>query len=83
MANRAHEVAEESRLAKYPLVEILAEMVESALEWEANNNVASKHEFSLNQDSTVIDCPPTDSQSVNPQGECDDDGPFRPTYQDL
>ena len=61
MSDRSHNVAEESRLVKYPLVEILAEMVKSALEWEANNNVASEPDFNLNQDSTVIDCPPTDS----------------------
>ena len=61
MADRAHSVAAESRLAKYPLVEILAEMVESALEWEANNNVASERDSSVNQDSTRIDYPPTDS----------------------
>ena len=61
MADRAHNPAEEETLADYPLVEILAEMVRSALEWEVDTKFASEREFSANDDATGIDCPTTDS----------------------
>ena len=61
MADRGNNPAEENRLANHPLVEILAEMVKSALEWEANNKNASERDFGLNQDPTGIDYPSTDT----------------------
>ena len=64
MADRAHNPAEEETLADYPLVEILAEMVKSALEWEADSQLESDPDSSLNQDSPGIDYPPTEPQPV-------------------
>ena len=55
MADRAHDPAEEDRYADSLLVEILAEMVKSALDWEADTKIASEREISENQDTTGID----------------------------
>ncbi len=46
-----------------PLVSILAEMLRSALQWEAASPVESESDSSLNQDATGIDCPPTGPKS--------------------
>lgn len=54
----------EIRSAEGPLVEILAEMVRSALEWEAACSLESDPDSSLNQDATIIDYPPTDPQCL-------------------
>ena len=59
MADGGHNPAEENRYADSLLVEILAEMVKSALDWEADTKIASEREISENQDTTGLDCPPT------------------------
>ena len=56
--------SEGRRSAEDPLIRILAEMITSALEWEAGSQLESDPDSSLNQDSTGIDYPPTDPQPV-------------------
>ena len=63
MAALEHIRLEERPSPKDPLVEILAEMVRSALEWEASQ-LESESDFSLNHDGTGIEYPPTDPQPV-------------------
>ena len=62
MAALGHSHSEGRRSPEVPLVEILAEIVRSALELEAACLLESDPDFSLNQDATVIDYPPTDPQ---------------------
>lgn len=50
--------------AENQLVVILAEMIRSALEWEADSRPKPEPDPSLNRDSTGIDYPPTDPQPV-------------------
>lgn len=59
MADRPQNPTEENRYADSLLVEILVDMVKSALEWEEDTEVASGREISGNQDSADIDYPPT------------------------
>ena len=47
-----------------PLVRILAEMITSALEWEADSQLESDPDSSLNESKSGIDYPPTDPQPV-------------------
>ena len=54
MAALEHIRLEERPSPKDPLVEILAEMVRSALEWEASQ-LESESDFSLNHDGTGIE----------------------------
>ena len=56
------ERAQLGRSPQDPLIRILAEMVKSALEWEADTQPESGPDSSLNQESTGIDYPPTDPQ---------------------
>lgn len=60
MSNRGREPQKDSRSANCVLVEILVVMLRSALDWEADSIVESEGESGLNQDSTGIDCPPTE-----------------------
>ena len=64
MAAPGHSDPKGRRSAQDPLVEILSEMVRSALKWEADSQLESDPDSSLNQDSTGIDYPPTDPQPV-------------------
>ena len=64
MAARGNNHSEGRHFAEDQLIRILAEMVTSALEWEAESQPESDPDSSLNQDSTGIDYPPTDSQPV-------------------
>ena len=47
-----------------PLVRILAEMITSALDWEADSQPESDPDSSLNESKSGIDYPPTDPQPV-------------------
>ena len=58
-----HNHSEGRRSAKDRLVEMLAEMVSSALEWEATQ-LESGPVPSVNHDATGIEYPPTDPQPV-------------------
>ncbi len=60
MSNRGREPQKDSRLANCVLAQILVEMLRSALEWEADSSAESESDSGLNQDSTGIDCPPTE-----------------------
>ena len=64
MADRGDNHSKGKRSAEDPLIRILAEMVRSALEWEADSQLESDPDSSLNQDSTGIDYPPTEPQPV-------------------
>ena len=64
MAALDHNHSEGRYCAVNPLIRILAEMVTSALEWEADSQLESDPDPSLNQDSTGIDYPPTDATPV-------------------
>ncbi len=64
MAALGHNHPEGRRSADDPLVRILAEMITSALKWEADSQLESDPDSSLNQDSTGIDYPPTEPQPV-------------------
>ena len=64
MTGLGHNHSEESQSVEGPLVGILSEMVRSALEWEVDSRLESDPVPSLNQSTTGIDYPPTDSQPV-------------------
>ena len=64
MAALGHNHSEGMHSADNPLIRILAEMIISALEWEVNSQLESDPDSGLNQDSTGIDYPPTDPQTV-------------------
>ena len=64
MSALGHNHSEGGHSAENQLVRILAEMVTSALEWEADPRPESDPDPSLNQDSTGIDYPPTEPQPV-------------------
>lgn len=64
MAALGQNHSEGSRSADNPLVRVLAEMIKSALEWEADSEPESDTDSSLNNASTGIDYPPTDPQPV-------------------
>ena len=63
MSDQGYNHSEEMNSPQGPLVQVLAEMVRSALEWEASQ-LESESDFSLNHDGTGIEYPPTDSQPV-------------------
>jgi hypothetical protein len=65
VAARGHNALERSRSPQVPLAGILAEMVRSALEWEADSQLDPEPESSFNQDATGIDCPPTNPVPVS------------------
>ena len=52
------------RSADDPLVRILAEMITSALDWEADSQLESDPDSSLNESKSGIEYPPTDPQPV-------------------
>ena len=56
--------SEGRHFAEDRLIRILAEMIKSALDWEADSQPESDPDSSLNQDSTGIDYPPTEPQPV-------------------
>ena len=64
MAALGQNHSEGRHFAEDLLIRILAEMVTSALEWEADPRPESDPDPSLNQDSTGIDYPPTEPQPV-------------------
>ena len=55
---------EDSRFPEESLVGILAEMVKSALQWEAESRLESDADSILIHDASGIDYPPTDPQPV-------------------
>ena len=64
MAALGYNHSEGMHSSEDPLIRILAEMITSALEWEADPQPESDPGPSLNQVSTGIDYPPTDPQPV-------------------
>ncbi len=62
MATQGPNHSETRRSPQDPLIRIMAEMVKSALVWEADTQLESGPDSSLNQESTGIDYPPTDPQ---------------------
>ena len=64
MADLLHNPSEGGPSPHGPLVGILAEMVKSALEWEADSEGESNADSSLNQGGTGINYPPTDPQPL-------------------
>ena len=56
--------SEGRHFAEDPLIRILAEMIKSALDWEADSQPESDPDSSLNESKSGIDYPPTDPQPV-------------------
>ena len=75
MATLGHNPPKGPHYAGGPLIGILAEMVRSALEWEAASQPEAEADPCLHQEPPGIDYPPTDPVPVS-QGGRDEDAPF-------
>ena len=64
MAALGHNHPEGRHFAEDRLIRILAEMIKSALDWEAESQPESDPDSSLNESKSGIDYPPTDPQPV-------------------